>query len=78
MKKLARHSLYLSLFLGTLLTIAGLSLYPELPTLVILGTVLIIMAGIFLLAWLFFRINSPTRPPIPPQPRTTHERLEVN
>ncbi|MEZ0610319.1 hypothetical protein ACAW74_17520 [Fibrella sp. WM1] len=69
MKKLARHSLYLALFLGALLTVAGLSLYRELPVFMVLATVIAIMGGTALLAWAFFRLAGrsssgakPTRP----------------
>ncbi|CCH01594.1 hypothetical protein FAES_3587 [Fibrella aestuarina BUZ 2] len=56
MKKLARHSLYLALFMGALLTVAGLSLYRELPVFMVLATVIAILAGMSLLAWAFFTL----------------------
>lgn len=69
MKKLARHSLYLALFMGALLTVAGLSLYRELSVFMVLATVIAILAGISLLAWAFFKLagRSPaTRAPRQP------------
>lgn len=77
MEKLTRHSLYLALFLGTLLTVAGLCLYPELSAPMVLITVLAIMAGVALVAWTFFSLADLPKTPAPSQPHDIPEESDV-